>query len=184
MEGRFVDEKIVDLLKIVLPAAMVLAGTMITNRTNAKRFSEEKEKLRIENALLVRNKRTEGLLENKKELFKLIQHISDGFSITKNYRMQESNFSWEHFDSHYAEMNELSLQAQLLAHMYFPTLQEKVDEICSLINLAWGQQKKLFLQYQLDKQQVLNEFVKYSSIIQEKCWSIIRGIVCLSDSEC
>lgn len=178
------DEKIFDLLKIVLPAAMVLAGTVITNRTNARRFSEEKEKLRIENALLLGNKRKEELLENKKELFKLLQRISDGFSITKNYRMQESNFSWDNFDSHYAEINELSLQAQLLAHMYFPTLQEKVDEICSLINLAWGQQKNLFLQCKLDKQQVLNEFVKYSSIIQEKCWSIMRDIVYLPDSEC
>ncbi|HAK74201.1 MAG TPA: hypothetical protein DCP36_12595 [Sporomusaceae bacterium] len=178
------EEKIVDLLKIVLPAAMVLAGTVITNRTNARRFSEEKEKLRIENDLLLRNKRIEELLLNKKELFKLIQHISDGFSITKNYRMQESNFSWENFDSHYAEMNELSLQAQLLAHMYFPTLQPKVDEICNSINLAWGQQKNLFLQYQLDKQLFLNEFVKYSSIVQEKCCSTMRSIVYLADSEC
>ena len=171
------EEKIFDLLKIILPAAMVLAGTMITNRTNARRFGEEKEKLRLENALLMSNKRTKELLQNKKELFKLIQHIRDGFSITKNYRMKESNFSWENFDSHFAEMNELSLQAQLLTHLYFPTLQEKVDEICSLINLAWGQQKNLFLQYQVDKQEVYNEFARYSSIIQEKCWSIMRDII-------
>lgn len=178
------DEKIVDLLKIVLPAAMVLAGTVITNRTNARRFIEEKEKLRIENDLLLNNKRAEELLLSKKELFKLIQHIGDGFSITKNYRMQESKFSWENFDFHYAEMNELSLQAQLLAHIYFPTLQSKVDEICRLINLAWGQQKNLFLQYELDKQQVHDEFVKHSLIIQEKCCSTMRSIVYLTDSEC
>jgi hypothetical protein len=73
------------------------------------------------------------------------------------------------------------LQAQFLVHMYFPTLQEKVDEICSLINLAWGQQKNLFLQYQGNQQQILNEFVKHFSIIQEKCRGTMNSIVHISD---
>lgn len=181
------EERIYNLLNMAIPAIIVLFGTIVTNRANSKNIiknlQEERKRIRLENEILINNRNKDEFLSNQKELFNLIIHIKAGYSRSKNYRMQELNLSWKKFDIHSAKLIELSLKAQLLVNMYFPNLKEKMDRIYSLMDVAWGQQKSLFLKCDVNKEQALDEFVQYSLIIEGECKSMLEDIVDLSFKE-
>lgn len=157
----------------------IIAGifTVINRKFQIK---DEMVKLELQRGLADSKEKSDKLSSRKEELFCLIQTISFGFSMTQNYRMKQMNFSTKAYNLHYEKMNQLVLRAELLTQLYFPEVIDEVKNINVLTNVIWGQQQRYFgsEEYaQNQRQEILNEFAKYSSQLVEKC-SLVMELLC------
>ncbi len=90
------------------------------------------------------------------------------------------DFLTKEYDSHYENMNQNALRAELLAQLYFPEIVDEVKNIKVLTNVIWGQQHRYFdseEHAQKQKQEILNEFAKHSTHLVEKC-SLVMDLLC------
>ena len=139
----------------------------------------EREKILIESEVAFNRERFNRFSSQKEELFDIIQNLRSGFSLTTNYQMDQVNVSSDEYNQHYEKMNMLGLRAQLLSYLYFPDLIQKVNGICGLTNLIWGQQQNYFIHskdHKQNRQILLDNIVKYSSDLQNKCLSVMESL--------